>query len=120
MRYSYVKAVSRFLSDIRTTPCRIVNLNRIDTDREARPINADKSERIYLDFNATTPIALEVAAAIVRFLAEPFGNPTSNHWTGLAAHATVEQARNRVAGLLHCSPEEIVFTATGSEATISP
>jgi len=79
-------------------------------------MNADKNEQIYLDFNATTPLAPEVAAAIARSLAEPFGNPSSDHWAGLPAHAAVELARNQVAGLLHCSSEEIVFTGTGSEA----
>src|SRR6266496_3617377 len=79
-------------------------------------MNADETERIYLDFNATTPIAPEVAASMASSLAEPFGNPSSQHWAGLPAHAAVEQARDQVAGLLHCSPEEIVFTGTGSEA----
>jgi cysteine desulfurase len=75
-----------------------------------------KIEQIYLDFNATTPIAAEVAAAITGSLAEPFGNPSSGHWAGLPAHAAVENAREQVSRLLHCSPEEVVFTGTGSEA----
>lgn len=79
-------------------------------------MNADTSERIYLDFNATTPIASEVAAAIAGSLVEPFGNPSSQHWAGASAHAAVEQARDQVAAFLGCSPEEIVFTSGGSEA----
>lgn len=79
-------------------------------------MKADRNQRIYLDFNATTPMAPEVAAAIGRSLAEPFGNPSSQHWAGQSAHVVVERARNQVASLLHCSPVEIVFTSGGSEA----
>jgi cysteine desulfurase len=72
--------------------------------------------RIYLDFNATTPIAPEVAAGMNQALTEPFGNPSSEHWAGLAARQAVEKARAQVAALLHCSPDEVVFTSGGSEA----
>jgi cysteine desulfurase len=71
---------------------------------------------IYLDFNATTPIAPEVAVAIKQALAEPFGNPSSDHWAGLAARQAVENARTQVAALLHCSSGEVVFTSGGSES----
>jgi cysteine desulfurase len=71
---------------------------------------------IYLDFNATTPIAPEVAAAISQVLAEPFGNPSSEHWAGLPARQAVEKARTQVAALLHCNSDEIVFTSGGSES----
>jgi cysteine desulfurase len=79
-------------------------------------MNTSQNDRIYLDFNATTPIAPEVAAAIAQSVAGPFGNPSSQHWAGRPAHEVVERARSQVAGLLHCSPEEIVFTSGGSEA----
>ena len=72
--------------------------------------------RIYLDFNATTPIAPEVAAAISQALTEPFGNPSSEHWAGLPARQAVEKARAQVAALLHCSSDEVVFTSGGSES----
>jgi cysteine desulfurase len=72
--------------------------------------------RIYLDFNATTPIAPEVAAVMSRVLTEPFGNPSSDHWAGGPARQAVEQARSQVADLLNCTPDEIVFTSGGSEA----
>jgi cysteine desulfurase len=75
-----------------------------------------QNHRIYLDFNASTPIAPEVVAAIAKYLTEPYGNPSSQHWAGLPAHEGVEQARSLVAGLLQCSPEEIVFTSGGSES----
>ncbi len=72
--------------------------------------------RIYLDFNATTPIAPEVAAAINQALTESFGNPSSEHWAGLPARQAVENARAQVAALLHCSSDEVVFTSGGSES----
>jgi cysteine desulfurase len=75
-----------------------------------------QERRIYLDFNATTPIAPEVAAAIGQVLAEPFGNPSSEHWAGLPARQAVEKARAQVAALLCCSSDEIVFTSGGSES----
>jgi cysteine desulfurase len=75
-----------------------------------------QEKRIYLDFNATTPIAREVAAAINQALTGPFGNPSSEHWAGLPARQTVENARAQVAGLLNCSLDEVVFTSGGSES----
>src|SRR5579863_8686212 len=75
-----------------------------------------QQRRIYLDFNATTPIAPEVAAAISQALTEPFGNPSSEHWAGLPARQAVEKARAQVAALLHCSSDEVVFTSGGSES----
>ena len=75
-----------------------------------------QENRIYLDFNATTPIAPEVAAAMNQALTEPFGNPSSGHWAGLPARQRVEKARAQLAALLCCSPDEVVFTSGGSEA----
>jgi cysteine desulfurase len=75
-----------------------------------------QEERIYLDFNATTPIAPEVAAAINQALIEPFGNPSSENWAGLAARRAVEKARAQVAAFLHCGLDEVVFTSGGSES----
>jgi cysteine desulfurase len=73
-------------------------------------------EQIYLDFNATTPLAPEVAAVMSRTLTGPFGNPSSGHWAGQAAREAVEKARGQVAGLLRCSPDEVVFTSGCSES----
>jgi cysteine desulfurase len=72
--------------------------------------------RIYLDFNASTPIAPEVADAMRGVLAEPFGNPSSEHWAGEPAKRAIEKARAQVAALLACRPKEIVFTSGGSES----
>lgn len=71
---------------------------------------------IYLDYNASTPIAPEVADAMRPFLVDCFGNPSSQHWAGAPAKAALEQARARVAGLLGSKPGEIVFTSGGTEA----
>ena len=72
--------------------------------------------RIYLDFNASTPVAPEVAAAMRRVLDSPFGNPSSDHWAGRPAREAVEKARAQVAHLLGCESSEIIFTSGGSEA----
>jgi cysteine desulfurase len=72
--------------------------------------------RIYLDFNASTPIAPEVVEAMRILLEEPFGNPSSGHWAGSPAREAVDKARIQVAGLLGCKATEIVFTSGGSEA----
>ena len=73
-------------------------------------------QRIYLDFNASTPLAPEVADAMRGVLAEPFGNPSSEHWAGQTAKHAIEKARAQVAALLACRPNEIVFTSGGSES----
>jgi cysteine desulfurase len=71
---------------------------------------------IYLDYNASTPIAPEVATAIRPFLEEAYGNPSSGHWAGAPAKAAVENARGKVAAFLGCHADEVVFTSGGSEA----
>jgi cysteine desulfurase len=73
-------------------------------------------QRIYLDFNASTPPAPEVADAMLPFLSDSFGNPSSAHWAGKPAKQAVEKARTQVAALLGCRPGEIIFTSGGSEA----
>ncbi|HZS50430.1 MAG TPA: cysteine desulfurase family protein [Bryobacterales bacterium] len=72
--------------------------------------------RIYLDYNASTPIAPEVEEAMRPFFSEHFGNPSSAHWAGRSAREAVETARAEVAALIGCSAEEIIFTSGGSEA----
>ncbi len=59
-------------------------------------------KKIYLDYNASTPIAPEVAEAMKPFLMQHFGNPSSNHWAGEPAKEAVESARRQVADLLQC------------------
>jgi len=71
---------------------------------------------IYLDHNATTPILPDVFDAMVPWLRDGFGNPSSGHVYGKRAKAAIEQARARVASLLGCSSDEILFTSGGTEA----
>lgn len=71
---------------------------------------------IYLDYNATTPLAPEVVAAMRPFFTQAYGNPSSLHWAGRPAREAVETARLQVASLLRCQPGEIVFTSGGTEA----
>ena len=71
---------------------------------------------VYLDYNATTPIDPEVAAAMQPYLLEHFGNPSSGHIYGRRTHEAVETARQQVASILQCDPEEVIFTSGGSES----
>ena len=72
--------------------------------------------RIYLDHNATTPVAPAVVDAVCRSLERQFGNASSIHAFGQTAKAALDEARTNVAGLLGIQPSEIVFTASGTEA----
>ncbi|HDQ40250.1 MAG TPA: cysteine desulfurase [Desulfonatronum sp.] len=71
---------------------------------------------IYLDYNGTTPLHPEVIAAMLPFLEVEFGNPSSSHWYGIKPKQAVEAARQQVAGLLGCLPEEVFFTSGGTES----
>ena len=71
---------------------------------------------IYLDNNATTPVDRSVRAAMEPYLFEHFGNPSSVHSFGRRARAAVVDARQRIARAIDASQEEILFTASGTEA----
>jgi len=71
---------------------------------------------IYLDHNATTPIASEVAEAMKPYWGAQFGNPSSGYPLGHSAKQALEEARSQVAELLGCQPTEIVFTSGGTES----
>ncbi|MGE5374254.1 MAG: cysteine desulfurase family protein [Bacteroidota bacterium] len=71
---------------------------------------------IYLDYSATTPVDPRVWEAMTPYFSTSFGNPSSIHRYGLAAEAAVESARETVAYVLNCRPEEIIFTSCGSES----
>ena len=73
-------------------------------------------KKIYLDYNASTPISTEAAEAMRPFLGDHYGNPSSLHWAGAPAKEAVEKARTHVAGLLGCEADEVVFTSGGSES----
>jgi cysteine desulfurase NifS len=74
------------------------------------------TRRVYLDHNATTPLDPEVLQAMLPYLQDDFGNPSSIHTTGSRARKAVEAARRSVASLLNCTARRIIFTSGGSEA----
>lgn len=71
---------------------------------------------IYLDYNATTPIAPSVQEAMLPYLAERYGNPSSRHVLGRMCQEAIEDARSQVANLIGADRDEIVFTSGGTEA----
>ncbi len=71
---------------------------------------------VYLDYNATTPIDPEVRDAMLPYMEEYFGNPSSSYVYGQRAKEAVENARGQVAALIGAKSEEIVFTSGGSES----
>lgn len=71
---------------------------------------------LYLDHNATTPVDPEVVDAMLPYLREHFGNPSSGHPYGRRAHEALEVARAQVAALIGAKPSEILFTSGGTEA----
>ena len=73
-------------------------------------------ERIYFDNNATTPLDPAVREAMLPYLDESFGNPSSGHRFGEQALAGINNARDQVASLLNCSPKRVFFTSGGTEA----
>ena len=73
-------------------------------------------QTVYLDYNATTPLAAEVREAMLPFLGEVFGNPSSIHHVGRRARVLLDDARERTAAVLKCKPGEVIFTSGGTEA----
>ena len=78
---------------------------------------AHADDPLYFDHNATTPVAREVVEAMLPYLREHFGNPSSTHVYGRRTHRAVETARAQVAELLGAEPDEIVFTSGGTESS---
>jgi cysteine desulfurase len=76
----------------------------------------DRMQKIYLDYNASTPLAPEVVDAMQPLLNDYYGNPSALHWAGKPVKALLHKAREQVAELIACSPREIIFTSGGSEA----
>ncbi len=71
---------------------------------------------IYLDYNATTPVAPEVADAMLPYLKDFFGNPSSSHIYGQQSKEAIDKAREQVAKLLNCHSKDLIFTSGGSES----
>ncbi|MDR4507211.1 MAG: IscS subfamily cysteine desulfurase [Candidatus Brocadiaceae bacterium] len=74
------------------------------------------SKRIYLDHNATTPLAPEVKELMVQCIHDCYGNPSSIYKEGKDAHFTMESARRSIAQLINCTARRILFTSGGSES----
>jgi cysteine desulfurase len=72
--------------------------------------------QIYLDYNASTPVDPHVLEGMLPYLKQKYGNPSSSHGFGVACRAGIEQARERVAGLLGCEASEIIFTSGATES----
>src|SRR5712691_5910923 len=71
---------------------------------------------IYLEYNATTPLCDEARAAMWPYLDRYFGNPSSVHAAGREARAAIDDARDKLAALLHAKPHELIFTSGGTES----
>lgn len=71
---------------------------------------------LYFDYNATTPVLPRVREALLPYLGEHFGNPSSSHRWGPPAKRAVQMAREQVAALVNCNPGEIVFTSCATES----
>jgi len=74
------------------------------------------TDRIYLDYAATTPVDPRVLEAMLPYFSGDYGNPSSVHFFGRRAEGALERARRDVADVLNCSPREIIFTGGGSES----
>ena len=73
-------------------------------------------DKIYFDYAATTPVDPRVLETMLPYFNETFGNPSSVHRYGQRAEAAVDAARETVAAVLNCRPDEVIFTSCGSEA----
>ncbi|HEV2046501.1 MAG TPA: cysteine desulfurase family protein [Chthoniobacterales bacterium] len=71
---------------------------------------------IYLDYNATTPLCDEAREAMLPYLDRHFGNPSSVHAAGRETRAAIDNARDKLAALLHAKPNELIFTSGGTES----
>lgn len=74
------------------------------------------SDNVYLDYAASTPVDTRVFDAMRPYFDQHFGNPSSTHFYGQKAEAAIENARETIARVLNCNPQEIVFTSCGSES----
>src|SRR5262245_18264945 len=74
-------------------------------------------QAIYLHYNATSPLDPAVVEAMLPYLREHYGNPSSAHSLGKLTHDAVERSRAQVAALLGARPGEVIFTSGGTEAS---
>ena len=83
------------------------------SDRSFRP---GQMQTVYFDYNATTPLDPQVREAMLPYLGEVWGNPSSVHHVGRQARAVLDEAHERAARVLRCKPSEVVFTSGGTES----
>lgn len=110
--------VARVESGTTTTCNKVMKPIAVNIHSASKPAlrRAKPGRRIYLDNNATTPVAGPVREAMQPYLDTSYGNPSSIHAAGREASEAIEAARRRVAGLINASPRRIIFTGGGSEA----
>jgi cysteine desulfurase len=72
---------------------------------------------VYFDYNATTPLDSAVRDAMLPYLGDIYGNPSSVHSVGRRARALLDDARDRAANIMRCKPSELIFTSGGTEST---
>lgn len=72
-------------------------------------------KRVYLDYNATTPLAPEVIKAVEQSMHDAWGNPSSAHEEGARARAVINQARDDVARMIGAMPQDVLFMSGGTE-----
>lgn len=87
----------------------------VEEERKEARVRVQAMRQIYLDHNATTPVAPEVLEAMLPYLTDCCGNPSSIHSSGIRARDAVEAARRIIAQALNCTARRIVFTGSGSE-----
>jgi cysteine desulfurase len=96
-----------------------LELSRQNVARIKRPDMTDKRKTYYFDNNATTRVAPEVVAAMLPFLSEHWGNPSSSYTFGKAVAHDIKLAREKVAALINADPREVIFTSCGTESNNS-
>jgi len=77
---------------------------------------ASNRKRVYFDHSATTNVLPEVHEGMIPYFLQKFGNASTLHSYGREAKAALEDARKKIAGVINCEPQEIVFTSGGTEA----
>ena len=114
-----VKASTRTKPGNRTTAglsTAVASSSGVSAAREHSASKPQTDTAIYLDHNATTPIDREVVEAMLPYLNEKYGNPSSIHSVGGAAREALDGARRSVAQALNCTAKRVIFTGSGSEA----
>ena len=82
---------------------------------QKKPLSSG-TRRVYVDNNASTSLHPEVVEAMLPYLKESYGNPSSGHWFGRSVRARIDEAREQVAAIISADPSEIVFCGSGTES----